>query len=127
LLIRGQRTGNHFRIGAHAPAEPEQRRQIAVADGEGFARPTPEWLGAVAAEIEIREGCPGVEQLVDSGGFEQKPFGAGEVVRPHLAPPVEIVRQPLLECALKFFVFGKIYVVRNAIVKIHDSYQFSHR
>ena len=36
--------------------------------------------------------------------------------RSHLAPPVEIVWQPLLQRALKLLVFGEIYVVRNAIV-----------
>src|SRR5882672_3774848 len=42
-----------------------------------------------------------------------------ETVGPHVMPPVEIVRQPLFQSALQTLVFGKIYVVRNAIVKIH--------
>ena len=40
--------------------------------------------------------------------------------RAHVVPPRQKVRQPLLERSLKALVFGKIYVVRNAFVKIHS-------
>ena len=42
-----------------------------------------------------------------------------EAVGTHLAPPVDVVWQPLLKRALKLFVACKINVVRNAVVKIH--------
>src|SRR2546425_12392167 len=46
--------------------------------------------------------------------FFLKSFGSPVV------PATEKVRQPLFQSALKAFVFGKIHVVRNAFVKIHD-------
>ena len=42
--------------------------------------------------------------------FVLKTFGT------HLAPPVEIVWQPLFKRALKLLVFGQINVIRNAVV-----------
>jgi hypothetical protein len=45
-----------------------------------------------------------------------------EAFRPHLLPPLKIVWQPLLQRSLKFLVLGKVYVVRNAFVKVHDSF-----
>jgi hypothetical protein len=39
-----------------------------------------------------------------------------ETFRPHVLPPIEKVRQPFLQRALKTFVSGEIYVVRNALV-----------
>ena len=46
--------------------------------------------------------------------FFLKSFGS------HVVPPTEKVRQPLFQSTLQTLVFGKIHVVRNAFVKIHD-------
>src|SRR5262245_37020397 len=36
--------------------------------------------------------------------------------RPHLAPPVQVIRQPFFQRALQALVIGKIDVIRNAVV-----------
>src|SRR5262245_55518603 len=42
-----------------------------------------------------------------------------ESVRPHLAPPIQIIGQPLFKRALQTRVFREIDVIRNAIVNAH--------
>ena len=81
LAIRRQGArADLLRIVAHAPAETEQRRQVAVTDGQRRARPAPERLRVVAAEVEVCQGRARVEQLVRGGGFQQEFFRGGEVV-----------------------------------------------
>ena len=69
---------------------------------------------AIVRHLHVIEMGPAFGADVDSGAqpdiFFLKAVGA------HLAPPVEVVWQPLLECPLKFLVLRKIYVVRNAFV-----------
>ena len=48
---------------------------------------------------------------IHAGGGAQIDVGGGEVIRPHLAPPVEKVRLPVFERALQRLVAGKIDVV----------------
>src|ERR1700730_6705114 len=55
----------------------------------------------------------------DTDRRAQPHVGGLEAVGAHLAPPIQIVGQPLLQRPLQFLVFRKIYVVRYAIVKVH--------
>src|SRR5262249_33102373 len=41
---------------------------------------------------------------------------------PHLAPPVEVIRQPLFQRALQARVFSEIDVVRDAVIEGHGSF-----
>ena len=64
---------------------------------------------------------------LDADGGAQVNVFLLESVRTHFTPPVKIVRQPLFQSALELLVFGKVYVVWNSVVKIHDSHRFQPR
>src|SRR5262249_10104233 len=52
---------------------------------------------------------------VDRGRRAQIDLGGLEIRRPHLAPPVQELRLPLLQCALQRAVLAEIDVVRDAL------------
>ena len=55
---------------------------------------------------------------VHADGRAQIHVGAGEIVRPHLPPPVEKPRLPVLERALQRAVVGEVDVVRNSFAVV---------
>src|SRR5580658_1647626 len=55
---------------------------------------------------------------VDRGGRAQIDVGVEEIARPHLAPPVEEARLPMLERALQRAVLGETDIVRDPLLII---------
>ena len=74
---------------------------------------------AIVGHFHVIEMRPTFRSDIDRGA--QPNVLVLKALRPHVVPPVEVVRQPLLQSALQTLVFRKIYVVRNAIVKVHGN------
>src|SRR2546427_4072644 len=80
----------------------------AVGDGIGE-----EDAPAVVGHFHRAVMCPALRVHADRGA--QIHVGRGEVVRPHLAPPVEKARLPVLERALQRAIVGEVDVVGDLL------------
>ena len=101
------------------------RLAVVVAEAHGRARigGLEEDAPAVVGHLHVVEVRPAVR--LDADRRAQVNVLLLEAVGTHLAPPVEVVGQPLFQRALEPLVFRQVDVVRDALVEIHAHDYFS--
>jgi hypothetical protein len=94
-------------------------RSVVVAEADARVRVgrLQEDAPAVLRHLDVVEVRPPVGGHVNGGA--EPDLLVLKPLRPHLAPPVKVVRQPLLQSPLEALVAREVDVVRYPLVKLH--------